>query len=77
MDNTAKRNVGLRSTIVDAQSKKISAEIEIITLLAEMGNKKEAEALLTKVKKDINVLISQHWYESLLSDLETLVKSLR
>lgn len=61
MDNTAKRNVDLRSRIVDAQNKKISAEIEIITLLAEMGNKKEAEALLTKVKKDINVLISQHW----------------
>lgn len=77
MDDLLKNNVVIRSRIVDAQNKKIFAELDIVTLLVEIGDKENAEIMLSRVKKDINTLISQHWYESLLSELEALVKSLK
>lgn len=77
MDDLLKNNVVIRSRIVDAQNKKIFAELDIVTLLVEIGDKENAEIMLSRVKKDINTLISQHWYENLLSELEALVKSLK
>lgn len=77
MNDSLKNNVVIRSRIVDAQNKKISAELDIVTLLVETGDKENAEIMLSRVKKDINALINQHWYESLLSDLEALVRSLK
>ncbi len=76
MANTLREEVELRSKIIDAQNKKISAEIEIVTLLIEKGNKAEAKALIALAREDISVLVDQKWYENLLSILKTLSESL-
>ena len=64
----------IRAKIINAQTKKISAEIEILNLLVEAGNKKEAESLFTTVEHDINTLINQDWYGKLLADFRDIIR---
>lgn len=64
----------IRAKIINAQTKKISAEIEILNLLIEAGNKKEAESLFTTVEHDINTLINQDWYGRLLADFRDIIR---
>ena len=64
----------IRAKIINAQTKKISAEIEILNLLIETGNKKEAESLFTTVEHDINTLINQDWYGKLLADFRDIIR---
>ncbi len=64
----------IRAKIINAQTKKISAEIEILNLLIEAGNKKEAESLFTTVEHDINTLINQDWYGKLLADFRDIIR---
>lgn len=64
----------IRAKIINAQTKKISAEIEILNLLIDAGNKEEAESLFTTVEHDINTLINQNWYGKLLADFRDMIR---
>ena len=70
------KDIATYMKIIKAQNKKIEAELDILELLCELEKKDVARGIIHMVSSDLNCLISQNWYEKLLSHINALDKNL-